>query len=209
MRDQLERLASDGELVAYFGYGSLVNRETLRTAYLATVPARVSGWKRCWRPRDPEFKKQGISVSLLSARPDSQTAIEGLVVFDRADHLPSVDEREFGYHRRRVASDRIEFIGDLAVDCPVYIYEAWTNHATDDPGDPILQSYLDAVLQGFLREFGTEGVHGFVRTTDGFDRPVRRDRHKPIYPRSVSLSDPERTLFDGLLEQHGIAYVDE
>jgi hypothetical protein len=209
MRDELERLAADGELVAYFGYGSLVNRETLRTAYLATVPVRVRGWKRCWRPRDPEFRKQGISVSMLSARPDAETIIEGMVVFDRADHLPSVDEREFGYHRRTVAADRIEYLNDLAVDCPVYIYEAWTNHSEDDPGDPILQSYLDAVLQGFLREFGPEGVRGFVRTTDGFDRPVRRDRHQPIYARSVLLSDHERTMFDGLLEQHGIAYSDE
>jgi hypothetical protein len=58
------------------------------------------------------------------------------------------------------------------------------------------------VLQGFLREFGEAGVHRFLATTDGFERPVHADRHRPHYPRSVRLKDEERVLFDRLLDNH-------
>ena len=74
-------------------------------------------------------------------------------------------------------------------DCPVYVYEAQTNGVSHDPHDPILQSYLDAVLQGFLAEFGKEGARNFLATT-------------PIYPRAVRLSPEEQLFFDDLLQAH-------
>ena len=39
----LPRLAAEGRVVAYFGYGSLVNRRTLRTKFLGIRRASVAG----------------------------------------------------------------------------------------------------------------------------------------------------------------------
>ena len=191
------------ELVAYFGYGSLVNRDTLRTDFLHAQPVRLHGWRRCWRPR-----KQGDPIltdppsSLLSARRVADGSIDGLLVFDRLANLPSVDERERTYDRIPVPKTRVEGLGDDLPACPVYVFEAQTNTLPHDPEHPILQSYLDAVLQGFLREFGQSGVHRVLQTTDGFERSLHADRHAPIYPRSVQLTDDERAFFDTLLEDH-------
>ena len=53
--------------VAYFGYGSLVNRATLRTEIVDMVPARLSGWRRCWRHRPdmPGFPAALLTVLLV------------------------------------------------------------------------------------------------------------------------------------------------
>jgi hypothetical protein len=201
--DQPLHRADPDTLVAYFGYGSLVNRDTLRTDFLHAQPVRLHGWRRCWRPRqhgDPIFTDP--PTSLLSARQVADGFIDGLLVFDRKSNLPSVDERERTYDRIAVSHDRLEGLGEDLPRCTVYVYEAQTNAAPHDPQHPILRSYLDAVLQGFLREFGQTGVQHFLDTTDGFERSVHDDRHDPRYPRSVRLSDNERVFFDTLLDRH-------
>ena len=192
-------LSQPDQLVAYFGYGSLVNRATLRTAYVSAQPVRLHGWRRCWRPRHHGLLQEGQpSASLLSARQVTDSVIEGLLVYDRAENLAAVDERERGYDRVAVPLDRLQMLGGAMPDCPVYVYEAQTNGVSHDPHDPILQSYLDAVLQGFLAEFGKEGVRNFLATTDA----LRADRHEPIYPRAVRLSPEEQLFFDDLLQAH-------
>ena len=41
--DRLKRAMDDGPVIAYFGYGSLINRTTLRTEYIAAQPVRLNG----------------------------------------------------------------------------------------------------------------------------------------------------------------------
>lgn len=206
--DSLKRALGEGPIVAYFGYGSLVNRNTLRTRYVDAQPARLSGWRRCWRPRHSDDMSDGEQVSsLLSARQHDGHAIDGLLVYDRVDNLRAVDEREARYDRVTVSLDDLELDVPVPDDCPVYIYEAHTNTALYDPGDPILQSYLDAVMQGFMHEFGETGVRHFLHSTDGFDRPVRSDRDDPVYSRAVELPNHQRELFDDLLMEKGVTYV--
>ncbi|MCY6380302.1 gamma-glutamylcyclotransferase family protein [Hoeflea prorocentri] len=196
-------------LIAYFGYGSLVNRATLRTDYVAAQPVRLMGWRRCWRPRHAQDPiDSGHVTSLLSARQVEGSVIDGLLIYDRLDNLPSVDEREMTYDRVAVPIERLDMAGGELPDCPVYVYEAQTNTADHDPHHPILQSYLDAVLQGFLREFGRQGVHDFLETTDGFERHVHADRQDPVYPRAVRLIEEERSFIDGILEERGIRFLD-
>ncbi|WP_102959109.1 gamma-glutamylcyclotransferase family protein [Mangrovicella endophytica] len=200
----LMHLAAGGNVVAYFGYGSLVNRLTLRTKFLAIRRAEVSGWRRCWIP-----KAANPALALLSVRPEPDHVTQGVVVYDLADHLPSVDEREAGYARRIVDLGRIAIDGAPVHDVPLYIYEA--NRATQEAGGvgaAILQSYLDAVLQGFLALYGEAGVRRFVQETAGFETDVVRDRSAPRYPRSVSLQRGEAAFFDALLEARGVRYVE-
>jgi len=65
----------------------------------------------------------------------------------------------------------------------------------------ILLSYLDVVVQGFLREFGTEGAVRFFDTTDGWDTPILDDRAAPLYPRHQTLTEAETAVVDHHMER--------
>jgi hypothetical protein len=195
-----QALAEAGQVVAYFGYGSLVNRATLRTKFLAIRRAEVSGWRRFWLPRSE------TGIALLSARPDPGHVTQGVVVYDHADHLAAVDEREVGYIRRDV--DGAGLVVDAApAPAPVHIYEAIAPGETAaETGALILQSYLDAVLQGFLSIYGRAGVERFVAETQGFETGIVQDREAPRYPRSVVLGAGEAELFDRLVLERGARF---
>lgn len=198
----LAALAAEGRVVAYFGYGSLVNRATLRTKFLGIRRATVTGWRRFWMPRLAPVP------ALLSVRPDDGFETAGVVVYDLADHLPAVDEREAGYTRRVVMPGHVHIENAPAPDVPLFIYEA--SPAEPDAaqtGSAILQSYLDAVLQGFLSLYGEAGVRRFVSETEGFETAIVADRAAPGYPRAVQLSPTEAELFDRLVLERGARIV--
>lgn len=206
-------------LVAYFGYGSLVNRATLRTGIVAAHRARLKGWRRSWRsrpdggPSPSQTAAAGVTPSFLTAGRAEDAAIDGLLIVDYAHNLAAVDAREFHYHRRRISLEDLELADPsgiaehresgghgLGSRIALYVYEGRTDlpHA---PGPaPILRSYLDAVMQGFLREFGEAGLHRFVAETDAFHTPIHEDREAPLYPRAVTLSADEAELFDAALK---------
>lgn len=204
-------LAPDDQVIAYFGYGSLVNRATHRTEIIGAVRASVRGWRRFWRPRpDMDLGVTTIPpVSLLTAGRRKGAEIEGLLVFDRAAHLPAVDEREARYHRRSLNREDLTVLeGDIPDACALYIYEAFSEYPDYDGEMPILQSYLDAVLQGYLIEHQQKGVERFVAETGAFDTPIVLDRDQPLYPRSVQLSARELDMFEGILRERGVTYVE-
>ncbi len=191
-------------LVGYFGFGSLVNRHTLKTDYVELVPARLKGWRRHWQSRTKTLEEQ---VALLSIHPDPACAIHGMIVIDQLTNLPLVDEREAGYDRHVVSADDLEIVrpvtGKSILPDQLYVYVAKEDNAIAEQG-ALLQSYLDAVMQGFRNEFGDEGVSHFVETTVGFERDIINDRKKPLYPRSVVLSADEISLFDASLRAAGV-----
>lgn len=199
---ELARLAVAGDLIGYFGYGSLVNRDTLRTEIVAAFPARLRGWRRFWRAQpdigsiSEEDGPDGPRSSMLTAGRAPGASIDGLLVFDRKANLSAVDQREMHYHRREIAAGDLQLAPGLTLpDCPLYVYEARAELPELPGGHAILGSYLDAVMQGFHREFGPDGVHRFIAETDAFHTPILDDRHQPRYPRHVILSDEERLLF--------------
>ncbi|UIJ73485.1 gamma-glutamylcyclotransferase family protein [Aurantimonas sp. HBX-1] len=199
----LAQLAATGDLVAYFGYGSLVNRRTLRTKFLGIRRASAHGWQRFWLPRG-----QDGDMALLSVQPAEAGIIEGVVVYDRAEHLPAVDEREAGYARRIVDLGRLSVERPPVADVPVYIYEAHRGAAdAAETQSAILQSYLDAVMQGFRTLYGEDGLRRFVAGTEGFETTVLQDRDEPRYPRAVTLSDGEAALFDRLVSERGARFI--
>jgi hypothetical protein len=189
-------------LVAYFGYGSLVNKATHRTEIVDSFPARLVGWRRCWRPR-PDMP--GFPAALLTVRREEAAFCDGLLVVDRLENLAAVDAREARYRRLPIAAHELEATTGLPEGCPVYVYAAETTVPVHPEPPKILQSYLDAVLQGFLAVHGEAGVHRFIVETHGFDMPIHADRLTPAYPRSVTLTETERTLFDALLAERLVA----
>ena len=194
-----------GEVVAYFGYGSLVNRATLRTEIMSAVPARLKGWRRHWRPR-PDMP--GFPAALLTVETAVGEGCDGLLVFDRAENLAAVDAREARYRRVKIGPGALETEAALPGTFEAYVYVAQADLPPHRQPAMILQSYLDAVMQGFLIEHGEDGLRRFVHETGSFDFPILRDRAEPRYPRSVDTSETERALFDGLLRRNGARFSD-
>ncbi len=184
--------------IAYFGYGSLVNLETLQTPYVSAHPARLKGWKRAWKAR-PKVSGSFAPIeglAFLSVEPCPQTTIEGMVIVDHRASLPALDKREALYDRATLAHDDVEFVdhNPLSPDQDLFLYVAQPNAA--DATARILRSYLDVVLRGFHGHFGEQGIERFVNTTANFDWPIHEGRHDPVYPRAISVGENEVSLFD-------------
>lgn len=180
----------------FFGYGSLVNRAT--HDYADAHPARIAGWRRAWR------HVEGRQVAFLTAVPDPGCVIEGLIAHVPGGDWAALDMREHAY--ARVLAADVEH--GLTGASEIHIYHAPADmHAPASVMRPVLLSYLDVVVQGYLREFGEDGVTRFFETTDGWDAPLKDDRADPVYPRHQRLADAERTLVDDWLHQLGIVPV--
>ena len=201
-------------LIGYFGYGSLVNRQTLRTDYVSTHRASLSGWRRHWQSRGVDMENhQGRQIALLSIHRNTDAMISGMLVIDRKANLDAVDLREARYDRVAIAREDLQLhdygtshgsAGELPDELYVYVGR---NDAQSEAAPDLLQSYLDAVMAGFLTEYGEAGVHHFLETTVGFDRRVIADRHDPLYPRAVVLERERASWFDHLLTQHGAIFA--
>ena len=170
---------------AFFGYGSLVNTKT--HDYADPRPATLRGWRRVWQ------HTRLREVSYLSVTPCLETAIDGLVARVPGADWAALDLRERAYLRTDVTQA-------LATPHPTAIYHVDPVHHSDTEG-PILLSYLDTVVQGFLHHFGEDGVARFFDTTTGWHMAVHDDRAAPIYPRATILSPRERALVDLHLER--------
>ncbi len=174
----------------FFGYGSLVNRRT--HVYDSAHRATLSGWRRVWRPT-------GLRpAAFLTARPVAGGRIDGLIAAVPNGDWAALDLRESGYDR--LPAEEVDHPLDPAPPIAVYAIP----ERDDDGSDaPILLSYLDVVVQGFLREFGEDGVARFFETTDNWRLPVADDRAAPLYPRAQDLSAAETRLVDRWLAQVG------
>lgn len=167
---------------AFFGYGSLVNVST--HSYVTLRPARLQGWQRVWRSttlRDAAF---------LSVERTPVSAIDGLLARVPNADWSALDAREAGYHRNDVSD---HFNDEITAS----VYEVSPDNILEaEPTQPILLSYLDVVVQGYLQVFGPAGVDDFFATTTGWHRPILDDRNAPQYPRHQILTDEERSLTD-------------
>ena len=177
----------------FFGYGSLVNRAT--HVYTPAYRARLSGWRRAWK------HTIGRVTPYLTGVPDAGSAIDGLVAHVPGGDWAALDLREEGYDRHAIPSGLV-VEGDVPVAAQVYAVPVLSMQVQDDPA-PILLSYLDVVVQGYLREFGEAGARDFFATTDGWETPVRNDRHRPRYPRHQVLTAAEQAFVDAMLVEIG------
>jgi hypothetical protein len=180
----------------FFGYGSLVNRDT--HVYENAVRAQLKGWRRTWvytRERGQAF---------LSVIPDAQTTIDGLIAEVPHGDWAALDAREHGY-ARIPSSGSVVHPQSPSQEISHYSVprETWLEGAENH----ILLSYLDVVVQGYLREYGAGGVSDFFATTDRWDTPILNDRAAPIYPRARTLTAQETALVNQHLALRGTAVV--
>ncbi|SON56375.1 hypothetical protein HDIA_2834 [Hartmannibacter diazotrophicus] len=190
--------AAGDRIVGYVGYGSLVNRETLRTDFVDLVPCRLSGWRRAWRHRI--LRSSGQTQTVLTAMADAAASIDGVVVLDRLDNLPLVDARERGYDRHPVDRSMLEIDGILPPEIDLYVYVSRSPHlGGPEESHPVPLSYVDVVMAGYVRLFGRAGAQRFVASTDGWDVPRLDDRAAPTYPRAIACDPDLETLVDDLM----------
>lgn len=172
----------------FFGYGSLVNKDT--HVYDDAHTAVLKGWRRAW------VRTEERETVFLTARADPASSIDGLIAAVPNADWAALDTRERGY--KRLPSEG-SVAHPLAPTTPVQHYAIPSDAMRADGDHVILLSYLDVVVQGYLREFGHDGVERFFDTTDGWDTPILNDRHAPRYPRHQQLSRDETALVDGHL----------
>ncbi len=182
----------------FFGYGSLVNRDT--HSFSDAHRASAKGWRRAWRHTNLR------AVSFLTAVPDATCEIDGLVAHVPGDNWKALDEREHAYERIPAEHAISHALPTPPASIALYAIAA---HKHFDPTDehPILLSYLDVVVQGYLREFGEDGAVKFFDTTSGWDAPVLDDRAAPIYPRKQTLKPSERAFVDTQLTARGVRLI--
>jgi len=210
------------QIVTYFGYGSLVNRDT-RPANEQALPARLYGWRRVWghrvQPADAALSGShrsccSLSVEKCDENPDEYSKvstdaktrcsqfIDGVVVNIPLAELPALDQREYGYDRLRVPAG--EF--DLPHNCAakhIHVYVSNMTHSgRSNIQYPILQSYIDCVLAGYCAVFNQKGMQQFVESTVGWGGVIENERHDPRYPRAVQLPDSQLALFDSVVKNH-------
>ncbi|QOL81564.1 gamma-glutamylcyclotransferase family protein [Pseudooceanicola spongiae] len=175
----------------FFGYGSLVNRDT--HIYSPAQTATAQGWRRIWRHTTAH------DFAILTAVPSPGTAIDGLIAPVPNADWAALDAREIAYDRL-IATPDITHSQPQPFDIAIYsIPEA--KHPVAPTPTPILLSYLDVVVQGYLREFGPAGAHRFFDTTDGWSAPILNDRPAPLYPRAQRLTPDETAFVDTRLAQ--------
>ncbi len=168
-----------------FGYGSLVNVAT--HDYGQAHHATLQGWRRVWQ----HTKLRDLAY--LSAVPDEDSSIQG-VVLDVPDADPALENREAAYGRADVSGLVSHKLGpDISVD--VFAIEPGI-HAPHSAASTLLLSYIDVVVQGYLREMGEAGVARFFESTDGWGGRIIDDRAAPLYPRHQVLTREEIALTD-------------
>jgi len=188
--------------INYFGYGSLVNRDTRPASEVADT-ARLMGWRRVWEHRVIEPNREKLCTS-LSVEPLEDTVaggIDGVVVSIPVHELAQLDERESGYERLTLPADCFDLPDSFEGD-EVMVYRSLPeNRALADSEHPILQSYVDCVMAGYLRRFSETGLRALMDSTRGWDRSIFDDRVDPFYPRWVEVDDISCAMFDEYLDK--------
>ena len=150
-----------------------MNRET--HDFTAAHQARLRGWRRIWRHTTLR------PVAYLTVVPDPEAEIDGLIAEVPHRDWNALDRREGAYDR---VSAGHQVVHPLHHSPEIAVYSIPEGkHGAPSTAHPALLSYIDTVVQGYLREFGEDGARRFFDTTHGWDAPVLNDRAAPVYPR--------------------------
>lgn len=159
-----------------FGFGSLVNPET--HAFATMSKAHVSGEIREWA------SVADWPHAFLSLTPQEGITVPGLVLSVPATLQADLDRRETHYTRHDLP----------AAGKDVVTYRATSQTRQTDK--PILLSYLDVVIKGYLEQFTEAEAAAFFFSTRNWDHPILNDRAKPLYPRASVLNADQTAFVD-------------
>jgi len=171
-----------------FGYGSLINsasRNATAAAPIQAIPVRVSaafGYVRAWNDRSPSgFTALGL------ARPgpgEKSMTINGVLFPVEGNDMAAFDSREAGYARVEVPRADIQAVSWQGLPAQGRIWVYIPEISGKPPGVdlpppnasfPLLQSYIDVVIEGGL-EYGPAYAREIIATTTGWSRYWLNDR---------------------------------
>jgi hypothetical protein len=171
---------------------------------ISAIPVRVSaafGYLRTWNDRAPSGF---TALGLRRARSDEPgRTINGVIYPVVGTDMAHFDAREAGYVRVEIPPGDIEAVGWQRLPDSghiwVYVPIGAANGDQDLPGPdaafPMLQSYIDAVIQGGL-EYGPDFAREIIETTDGWNQFWLNDRELARRP---WVHDPSSLAVDRLL----------
>ncbi|OLL31035.1 hypothetical protein BTH42_14170 [Burkholderia sp. SRS-W-2-2016] len=171
-----------------FGYGSLINspsREATAGKPVAAIPVRVSaafGYVRSWSDR----ARSGFTALGLRRPFDGEApmTINGVIYPVAGNDMSAFDAREKGYVRIEVPRALIEAVSwqqlPAAGTVWVYVPKADGNAPGEglpvpDANHPLVQSYIDVVIEGGL-EYGPEFAREIIATTRDWSSYWLNDR---------------------------------
>ena len=171
-----------------FGYGSLINsasRNSTADKPVPAIPVRVSaafGFIRTWNDRSLSgFTALGLR------RPgpgEDAMTINGVLYPAEGNDLSAFDAREKGYVRVEVPRQDVESISweGLAFQGNIWVYvpdrpgrEPGVDLPPPDVEYPLLQSYIDVVVEGGL-EYGPDFAREIIETTKDWSKYWLNDR---------------------------------
>jgi hypothetical protein len=186
----------DDEYDYLFGFGSIINTST-HAPWLATskdskveaLPGAVAtlkssfGYQRRWNFRSTTgFTALGLSPVDNNGPEDViKSGINGVVFRINRSMVRSFDRREVGYQRLSIPLEFLQFHSDLTGTCErqtkfeltenerIWIYVPSPSQCLHaDENHPLLQSYVDTVLQGCLEWGGESMVEDLILMTGGW-----------------------------------------
>jgi hypothetical protein len=201
-----------------FGFGSIINTAT-HAPWLAEMPASnctaalpgqrailkaTFGCERSWN-----FRSNTGFTALGITRVENGEAKDICGVLFRITHdmIPAFDRREVGYDRVEIDREHLEFVPadkiyKESLDTPlqiqsnehIWVYIPQQSYClTANEDHPILQSYVDTVMQGCLEWGGESMAVQFVQTTTGWSTFFLNDtpssRRPWLYRKEYSTID--------------------
>lgn len=192
-----------------FGYGSLINTASRNSSVATPIPAipvRVSpqfGFARVWNDRAPSgFTALGLRKADSSM---PATTINGVLFPVVGGDIAAYDKREEGYARIEIPRSNIEALSWQGLPNEGRIWVYVPVRSGNEPGVglpipngryPLLQSYIDVVVEGAL-EYGEEYARELIATTKGWSTHWLNDR---ILARRPWVADTKYSTVDALLK---------
>lgn len=168
-----------------FGYGSLICADSRSRTGIAgkALPIEVTGISRRWSMHTPEWPATAVSAH------SEESAVSNGVYFKVDEtNLQRFDEREQGYDRVQVPWVSVRAMsGDTLPEKGVLWAYVGKSNSTPSRDRPIMQSYVDVILNGCL-DYNEAFATRFAQTTLHWDHLVD-DRHNPQYPRALKSQE--------------------
>ena len=179
-----------------FGYGSLICADSRsRTGVSGPAhPIEIQGISRRWSLHSPEWP-----ATALSAHIHEDAICNGVYFPVDEKNLALFDQREMGYDRIKIEWEQVKAVSNQELPRSSTLW-AYVGKQTGEPlpEKPIMQSYLDVILNGCL-DYGSEFAASFTRQTEQWQHLVD-DRARPMYPRPLK-SHENLNHIDQIIEQ--------
>ena len=186
LKSKNNKTKKNNDNIYIFSYGGIINsnsrnytKETLYSKAIPVILKKSAGYERNWVTL--ENSKHGKFSFLGINKTKNNNNINGVLFKINKNDLIKFDKREFpDYYRRKINRKFFKhyFNKDLPNNIIIYTYIIKKKYLNDNKC-PILQTYLDIVLQGCL-EYNNKFAKMFLDTTNNW-KPIYNDRVNQLY----------------------------